>query len=45
MSTRVTNVRVKNGKLVRVHKMDASKRKGAHAKAARQEKAWKGKSK
>lgn len=45
MSTRVTNVRVKNGKLVRVHKMDAAKKKRIHAQAKREETAWTAKGK
>lgn len=45
MTTRVTNVRIKDGKIQRVHKLSASKRKGVHAKASRLQKAWKAKSK
>ena len=45
MSTRVTNVHIKDGKITRVHKLSASKRIGAKAKADRATKAWKAKSK
>lgn len=45
IGTRVTGVRVKDGKLVRVHRLDASKRKQVHAKAKRDADKWKGKSK
>lgn len=45
MSTRVTGVRVKDGKLVKVTKLSASKKIGQRAKAERQAKAWKAKSK
>jgi len=41
----VTGIRIKDGKIQRVHKISAPARKGAHAKAARKEKAWKAKSK
>ena len=40
MSTRVTGVKVKDGKVVRVHKMSVSKKIGAKAKADRRERAW-----
>lgn len=45
MSTRVTNVRIKDGKIVRIHKLSASKRIGAKAKADRAAKAWRKQSK
>ena len=45
MSARVTGVRVKDGKLVKVTKLSASKKIGQKAKAERQTRAWKSKSK
>ena len=41
----VPYVTLKDGKLVRVHKIPAGQKKNAHAKSARLAKAWKGKSK
>ena len=45
MSTRVTGVRIKDGKLVPVHKLSASKKIGQKAKAEREARKWKKKSK
>jgi len=45
MTARVTNVRIKDGKITRIHKLSASKRIGAKAKASRAEKAWREKGK
>ncbi len=39
----VKNVVIKDGKLKRIHKLPAGQRKNKFAKAAKQEKAWKGK--
>lgn len=41
MATRVTNVRVKDGKIVRVYKLSVSKKIGQKAKTERAMKAWK----
>lgn len=37
---RSTDYQVRDGKLVKVHRMDASKRKRVHAQAKRELKAW-----
>lgn len=42
---KVTNVKLKDGKLEKTDTTPKPLRKGKFAKAARQEKAWKGKSK
>ncbi len=42
---RIKNVRLKDGKIETTHKTPKPLRKNKFAKAARQEKAWKGKSK
>lgn len=41
----VTGIRIKDGKVQRVHRIPATARKAAHAKASRKAKAWKAKSK
>lgn len=45
MSARVTNVRFKDGKLVRVHRLSVSAKIGNKAKADREAKKWISKSK
>ena len=41
----IPNVTLKDGKLVRVHKLPAGQRKNLHGKAAAKAKAWAAKSK
>lgn len=45
MSTRVTGVRVKDGKVIRTYRMDVSRKIGGKKKAQRLEAKWKAKSK
>ncbi len=42
---KLTNVRLKDGKIERVHKLAAGQRKNKAAKAARQARQWKARSK
>ena len=44
MATLVKNVRIKDGKLVRIYRMDVSRKIGNKAKADRKEIAWRKKS-